>query len=151
RSGPTGTGAPIGAVVALDTLAWGGLIPSRQSGNDLDTALGHLEVLSRLTSANPSLPILAFSSIQRASRDDDDAEEPSYYRQHGANIFRRSQLEHRRAAGALVEGEEAELAGLQSAVPAQVWEDQLAIRDRTLAINRAALDLVAAGVIDVLV
>src|SRR5690606_28058475 len=140
-----------GAVVALDTLAWGGLIPSRQSGADLQAALGHLEVLRRLRSRHPRLPLLAFSSIQRVSRDDDDAEEPDYYRQHGRAIFRRSVLEHRSQVTTLGADEADELAALRRSIPPSVWEDQLAIRQRTLAVNLAALDLVADGVIDTLV
>lgn len=141
----------VGAIVALDTLTWGGLIPSRQSGNDLTEALEHLEVLRDIKAARPSLPVMAYSSIQRVSRDNDDGEEPSYYRQYGQRIFRRSQLEHRAAAGTLAEDETAELAALSEEIPTDVWADQLAIRERTMAVNLAALDLVAEGVIDALV
>ena len=140
-----------GAVVALDTLAWGGLIPSRQSGNDLEAALRRLESLRRVRSEQPGLPLLAFSSIQRVSRDDDDAEEPEYYRQYGRSIFRRSVLEHRAQALTLAADETAELTALRTSIPAAVWDDQLAIRGKTLAVNLAALDLVADGVIDTLI
>ena len=140
-----------GAVVALDTLAWGGLIPSRQSGTDLEAALAHLDVLRRVRSQHPRLPLLAFSSIQRVSRDDDDAEEPDYYRQHGRAIFRRSVLEHRSQVTTLAADEAAELTALRGSLPESVWADQLAIRERTAAVNLAALDLVAEGVIDTLV
>lgn len=144
-------GGPVGAIIAIDTLAWGGLIPSRQSGNDLDAALEHLQSLRHLKRSNPNLPVMAYSSIQRVSRENDDGEEPAYYRLHGRNIFRRSQLEHRAAAGALEAGEAEELEALRRTVPADVWNDQVAIRERTMAINLAALDLVADGVVDVLV
>jgi len=140
-----------GAVVSLDTLAWGGLIPSRQSGTDLDAALQHLAVLRRVRSEHPRLPLLAFSSIQRVSREDDDAEEPEYYRQHGRAIFRRSVLEHRSQVLTLAADEAAEMAALRQSLPKAVWADQLAIRQRTLAVNLAALDLVADGVVDTLV
>ncbi len=146
-----GAAPRVGAVLALDTLAWGGLIPSRQSGNDLQAALARLGALRDLKAAQPSLPLLAYSSIQRVSRDDDDGEEPTYYRTYGRAIFRRSVLEHRAAAGAL-EGDEAhELERLREQVPAEVWDDQLQIRERTAAVNFAALDLVEEGVIDTLV
>jgi len=145
-----GRGA-VGAVVALDTLAWGGLIPSRQSGNDLDAALQRLSVLRRVRVEHPRLPLLGFSSIQRVSRENDDAEEPEYYRQHGRAIFRRSVLEHLSQVQTLTSDEAAELASLRTSIPESVWTDQLAIRQRTLAVNRAALDLVADGVLDTLV
>lgn len=141
----------VGAVVALDTLAWGGLIPSRQSGNDLDAALARLDALRELRRAHPHLPLMAFSSIQRISREDDDGEEPDYFRTYGRRIFRRSVLEHRAVEAALAAGEEAELEALRADVPVAVWHDVLAIRARTHAVNRAALDLVAEGSVDALV
>lgn len=141
----------VGAVVAIDTLAWGGLIPSRQSGNDLGAALRGLDALRAFRRRHPDKPLLAFSSIQRINRDDDDGEEPAYFRSFGKRIFRRSVLEHRSAASALEGEEPAELERLRGEIPATVWEDVLAIRSRTHAVNLAALDLVAEGVLDVLV
>lgn len=140
-----------GAVLALDTLAWGGLIPSRQSDTDLEGALRRLDALRRLRAARPGMKLLAYSSIQRVSRDDDDGEEPEYYRQYGRAIFRRSVLEHRRLALTPTADEALELDELRKRIPESVWEDQLAIRERTAAVNFAALDLVREGVIDALV
>ena len=146
-----GRAGTAGAVVSLDMLAWGGLIPSRQSGNDVESALVRLDVLRRLKRQRPDLPILAFSSIQRVSRDDDDGEEPAYYRTYGRALFRRSELEHRRAAGSITAEDSVELEGLREGIPSEVWEDQLAIRARTAAVNFEALGLAAEGVIDALV
>jgi len=148
-SAPT-AGAP-GAVLALDTLAWGGLIPSRQSGTDLAAALRRLGALRRLKAERPDLKLLAYSSIQRVSRDDDAAEEPDYYLQYGRAIFRRSVLEHRRLAVTPTADETAELDDLRRRIPESVWDDQLAVRGRTAAVNLAALDLVKDGTIDALV
>ena len=141
----------VGGVVALDTLAWGGLIPSRQSGNDLGAALARLAALRDLRRAHPRLPLMAFSSIQRISREDDDGEEPAYFRTYGRRIFRRSVLEHRAAEDALDGAEGDELARLRAEIPGHVWHDVVAIRAGTRAVNLAALDLVADGVVDALV
>lgn len=140
-----------GAVLSLDTLAWGGLIPSRQSGNDVGQALERLKRLRRLKLERPGMTLLAYSSIQRVNRDDDDGEEPEYFKTYGQRIFRRSVLQHRAAAGALDAGEPEELKRLVSELPARVWEDVLAIRERTFAVNLAALQLVQDGVLDALV
>lgn len=147
----SGGGGAVGAVLALDTLAWGGLIPSRQSGNDLRTALVRVETLRELKRQHPHMPLLAYSSIQRISRDDDDGEEPPYFKTFGKRIFRRSVLQHRAAEDALTDGEADELARLERAIPEDVWDDVLAIRARTHAVNLAALDLVEEGVLDTLV
>jgi hypothetical protein len=141
----------VGCVIAIDTVAWGGLIPSRQSGNDLDAALARVAALRALRRAHPRLPLMAFSSIQRINRDDDDGEEPEYQRTYGRRNFRRSVLEHRAAEGALEAGEAQELARLRAEIPEAVWQDVVAIRTHTRAVNLAALDLVADGVIDALV
>ncbi len=146
-----GSAGAVGAVIAIDTLAWGGLIPSRQSDNDAEAAMSRLEVLRQLKLDRPELPLLAFSSIQRVSRDNDDGEEPQYYRTHGNAIFRRSQLEHRHFAGRITDSEMQELERLQEEIPQHVWEDQIAIRARTAAVNIQALKLVEEGVIDTLV
>lgn len=145
---PTGA---VGAVLALDTLAWGGLIPSRQSGNDLRAAMVRLETLRELKRQHPHTPLLAYSSIQRISRDDDDGEEPPYFKTYGSRIFRRSVLQHRAAENALADGEDDELARLAREIPEDMWDDVLAIRARTHAVNLAALDLVEEGVLDTLV
>lgn len=144
-------GHAVGGVIALDTLAWGGLIPSRQSGNDLDAARARLVALREVRRAHPRLPLMAFSSIQRVSREDDDGEEPAYHRTYGRRIFRRSVLEHRAAEDALAGVEGEELARLRAEIPEGVWQDVVAIRARTRAVNLAALDLVAEGVVDALV
>lgn len=141
----------VGGVIALDTLAWGGLIPSRQSGNDLDAALARLAALREVRRSHPRFPLMAFSSIQRVSREDDDGEEPAYHRTFGRRIFRRSVLEHRAAEDALVGDEGEELGRLRAEIPEGVWQDVVAIRARTRAVNLAALDLVADGVVDALV
>jgi len=108
-------------------------------------------VLRRVKRENPRLPLLAFSSIQRVSRDDDDGEEPGYYREFGKAIFNRSALEHRAAAGVITPAEATELKRLRSELPASVWSDQLAIRERTRTVNLAAIELVADGILDALV
>src|SRR5690625_2213467 len=143
--------AAAGAVLSLDMLAWGGLIPSRQSDTDLEAALGNLDGLRRLRASRPDLPLLAFSTIQRVNRSDDDGEEPAYCRQYGRDIFRRSVLEHRELAGASTAEETRELETLRSRIPEEVWADQLAIRSRTRAVNFRALDLLEDGVLDFLV
>ncbi|HEX7004575.1 MAG TPA: DUF4127 family protein [Trueperaceae bacterium] len=144
-------GKAVGAVLSLDTLAWGGLIPSRQSGNDLTEALDRLDVLRELKARHPELVLLAFSSIQRVSRENDNGEEPDYYCEHGRAIFDRSRLEHRYISGVLTADEASELARLRSEIPEAVWQDQLTIRDRTMKVNLGALDLVSQGVVDTLV
>lgn len=143
--------AAAGAVLSLDMLAWGGLIPSRQSDTDLDAALANLDGLRRLRATRPDLPLLGFSTIQRVNRSDDDGEEPTYCRQHGRDIFRRSVLEHRERAGVASGEEIRELEELRSRLPGEVWADQLAIRGRTRAVNFRALDLLEDGVLDFLV
>src|SRR4030042_4676477 len=50
-------------VIALDTLAYGGLIPSRISREPVDLVLERLSMLKKIKVRRPNLPILASSVI----------------------------------------------------------------------------------------
>src|ERR1017187_5120465 len=53
------------AVVAIDTLAYGGLIPSRVSPEPTETVIARLGALRHMSAAHPGRPILASSVVMR--------------------------------------------------------------------------------------
>ena len=84
-------------IVAVDTLAYGGLIPSRSSPDFFETAVQRLDVLTELKSSNPARSIYASSVIQRVSRANSSEEEKPYWAEYGSRMFRLSYLEHKSA------------------------------------------------------
>lgn len=82
-------------IIAIDTLAYGSLIPSRASREALDYVLERLAVLRQVKSKRASPPILAFNVIQRISRHNSSEEEKNYWAYYGSDMFRLSNLELR--------------------------------------------------------
>jgi len=137
-------------VVAIDTLAYGGLIPSRTSSESTETVLGRLGVLRDLKTARPDLPILASSVILRISRSNSSEEEKPYWATHGSRMFRLSYLEHKAELGDASRDEAAERDALRFGIPDEVYRDYRRGRARNHAVNRAMLDWLAEGVFDYL-
>jgi len=139
------------AVVAIDTLAYGGLIPSRTSAEPAEAAMARLEVLRRLKEAHPGLPILASSVVMRICRANSSEEEKPYWATYGSRMFRLSSLEHKADLGEAAPAEVAERDRLRAEIPEAVYADYRRGRARNHAVNRAMLDWTADGVLDYLI
>ncbi|HVU16515.1 MAG TPA: DUF4127 family protein [Candidatus Didemnitutus sp.] len=137
-------------IVAIDTLGYGGLIPSRRSTETTAAVLRRLEVLRELKSARPERPILASSVIMRIHRSDSAEEEKPYWALWGRRLFRLSFLEHKADLGAASAAESAERDRLRAEIPADITLDYRAGRERNHAVNAAMLDWVAEGIFDYL-
>ncbi|WP_324716857.1 DUF4127 family protein [Carboxydochorda subterranea] len=165
-----------GLIVAAETLAFGGLIPSRVVGVSEEEALKRLDALRRIRQRRPELPIFVQSVILRTPGYDSDDEEPGYWASYGKRLYVLSVAEHAvelgpRAWDALRKGGEAHLppvvaqelgaldfdgvvarrAALEAEVPAGVRQDWRWRRARNHQVNRALVELVAEGVVDFLV
>ena len=137
-------------LVALDTLGYGGLVPSRTSIESAEQVLERLSVLKRLKVARPGLIILAYSVILRVSRADSAEEEKEYWATYGSRMFRLSYLEHKSDLGEADAAGCAEQKALRAQIPDSVYEDYLQGRRRNHAVNRAMLDWLEEGVFDYL-
>ncbi len=107
-------------VLSLDTLAYGGLIPSRRSPDSLD------EIKARLNQLKPLLDgkkVYAFSSIMRISNNNYNEEEKEYWSEWGKKIFAYS-----------FNG------GGETDVPQESLDDYLATRSRNFEINKSYLN-----------
>ena len=82
-------------ILALDTLLYGGIIPSRLHHLDRDVLLSRLEAVKQIRHANPTLHVSAFSLVMRCPCYSDSSEEPDYYAECGREIFLWGQNEHK--------------------------------------------------------
>jgi hypothetical protein len=137
-------------IVAVDTLAYGGLIPSRQVSDSFETSAKRLEIMAKLKAENPSRSIYASSVIQRVSRDNSSEEEKPYWAEFGARMFRLSYLEHKSALNEASGDEIAEWDKLKKEIPSEVYDDYLETRARNHKVNRHMLEFVRNGVLDYL-
>ena len=140
-----------GLVVAIDTLAYGGLIPSRTSSEPVDAVLARLQVLKTLKTAHPKLAILASSVLLRICRANSGEEEKPYWGEFGRRMFRLSYVEDKAASGNAEWNEIAERDRLRSEIPEEVYRDYRAGRARNHAVNRAMIDWLGDGVFDYLI
>lgn len=132
-------------IISLDMLAYGGLVASRTPAVSVPEALRRLDALREMKRRNPGVRLYAFNVIMRLTITGADAET----RAAGREIFRysvlRDQAERLGDAGAA-----AELPAVIARIPPALLEAYLAARARNHAVNRAALELLADGVLDFL-
>ena len=86
-------------ILALDTLLYGGIIPSRLHRTDEALLKRRLATLKELKRSNPKLHISAFSLVMRCPCYSDSSEEPDYYDVCGREIFLWGQNEHKYRLG----------------------------------------------------
>lgn len=129
-------------VISLDLLVHGGLVPSRLSQDHIGEVIPRLEVLRELQA-----PISAYQVVTRLPHYDNASrsrQEPEYWATHGQRMFELSRAWDRRARG---EADAAEVDAALQAVPAEYREDLVRRRMRNHAVNLAALELAADGVV----
>jgi hypothetical protein len=129
-------------VLSLDMLCFGGLIASRRLDVNAACAVARLETLRRVRERNPDARVLAFSTIMRLGTTVAGAGDLN---QHGL-LRGYSQLVDRVDRLGEVAAR-AELRGMQERLDPAVLEEYLSTRRRNHAVNRAAVELAADGVV----
>ncbi len=136
-------------VIALDTLAYGGLIPSRREDIPLETLVERLSLLKHLKLAHPNLPLYAFSVTMRLSDSNDATEEKSYWDRFGKLLFRHSF--HLDRYQQLHDPQDLETASeAEALIPPEILADYLATRERNFLVNRMLIDWTRDGILDLL-
>ena len=92
-------------IIALDTLLYGGIIPSRLHHLKREELAKRLDVLKTVKEMNPSLYVSAFSLVMRCPCYTDSSEEPDYYAICGREIFLYGQNEHKMRLGEITKEE----------------------------------------------
>ena len=121
-------------ILSLDTIAYGGLIPSRRSEDSFEDIKTRLEILKEIL-VEKQAKIYAFSSIMRISNNNYNEEEKEYWRDYGKKIF-----EYSFSGGVN-----------KSDIPVEILEDYLSTRKRNFAINKLYLEWQKEGIFDTLI
>lgn len=136
------------AVISIDTLLYGGLIPSRLHHLSKETVLERLMLLKELREKNPQVKLYAFQCIMRCPKYSSDDEEPDYYELYGKEIHHIGRLTHLEKLGM---GDADELSELKAKVDPAALKDYLDRRAFNGSFNIRTLDLVEDGTIDFLI
>lgn len=124
------------AVIALDTIAYGGLIPSRQ------TSAKEKEIKNRIKkflSLFKNTKILATSSIMRISNNNINEEEKEYWKDYGKQIFEYSYKSHQNKKEP------------KHSIPSKILKDYLKTRERNFNINKFYIKLLEKGIFSELI
>ena len=140
-----------GLILSLDTLLYGGIIPSRLHRLTLDECRDTLAKLSRLKDINPDVKIYAFHLIMRCPKYSSSDEEPDYYADWGREIFECGKLQHLISADLASEEDKRQWEVLNQLLPAAVLEDYLNRRNINAEVNKLVLEYVENGILDFLV
>ena len=123
-------------VLSLDTLAYGGLIPSRRSHDTVEV------IKNRISKIKPILKgkkVLAFSSIMRISNNNVNEEEKEYWKDWGKKIFEYSynSCKYKKTQ--------------PTDIPQTILKDYLETRKRNFCVNAMYLDWQKEGIFDTLI
>jgi Protein of unknown function (DUF4127) len=132
------------AIITIETLCLGGMIPARRVTDSLEDALTRLEVLRELKRINPNLRILAYGVIVRVAHDNDPLEEKPYYGDWGKQLRLVSEWTDRVDRGE----DSTTLEEARAAVPNEILEDWLGTRERNHMLHQRALELLSEGTLE---
>ena len=135
-------------VLSMDTLIFGGLVPSRLHNYSYDTLIKRLEIIKKIKEINKNIKIFGFELIMRCPDYSSDAEEPTYYKYVGKEIHRLGELEHLSNLNKLTELENKEMASLKEAIDKEYIDDYLNRRKTNLRVLIETLKLVNEGLFD---
>lgn len=137
-------------LICIDSLLYGGLIPSRRGKENLEAILERAaQIVSLKQEAGDSIKIYVQSSIMRISDNYDNTEEKLYWSKYGREIFNWSQLLHRQEIGLLKS--EQELENAEKLIDKNTRDDYLGTRERNFRVNQKIIDYVKSGDIDFLI
>lgn len=137
-----------GMVLALDTLLYGGIVPSRLHHDSEEVLLERLNQIRKIKEDNENIKIFAYQLLMRNPEYSSSEEEPDYYADYGREIHLTGVYEHKLNLGIITEDEKMDLERLRSVVPKEYLDDYVSRREVNGKLNAHFLDLVEDGVID---
>lgn len=152
-----------GIVISSDTLAYGGLIPSRRNYDSFETISNNLKVIIDIKKKNPDLSVYVCSTILRISNSNENQEEKEYWKEYGEMIHKYSYLVDK--SYLLNEGDydqynielilninsqKNEIEELKNKIPKNILKDYIEGRLRNFKINKLLIKWLKEGFIDYL-
>ena len=127
-------------IISLDTIAYGGLIPSRRCPDSFEDIKSRILKFKEILSEKKA-KIYAFSSIMRISNNNINEEEKEYWSKWGKKIFDYSYHTHRLGCESCI----------TNIIPSEILDDYLNTRKRNFEINKIYLEWQKEGFFDTLI
>ena len=125
-------------ILSLDTLIYGGLIPSRRSKDTFEIINERLNTLKQILETKMA-KVYAFSSIMRISNNNYNEEEKGYWSEYGKKIFEYSFEFHKTGIEPNLD------------IPKNILEDYVKTRTRNFEINKRLLQFEKDGLFEFLI
>lgn len=138
-----------GLILSVDTLIYGGLVPSRIHHLSPEQIQERMDLIKLLKQNNPNMLIYGFQTIMRCPRYNGDQEEPPYYKTEGEKIHLNGYYKHRESLGLLTETDRINMQELN--IPLEALQDFEARREINLSFDIQSVDLAKENVFDFLV
>ena len=140
------------AVISSDAMLYGSLVSSRKHHYDKQVILERAELFRDFHKKYKKLPLYVFGSVMRTPRNGvaSGYEEPDYYRNYGANIFRYTALIDKLELEGLTPRENKEIVFLQKLIPARALEDWMERREKNFEANEKLVDMAGEKIFDCL-
>lgn len=141
------------AVVASDSLLYGGLIPSRKHEFSQEKISASVENFKNIREKNPEMKLYVFASLMRTPMEGTkgDIEEPEYYAEYGANIHQYTALVDKSEISNLTANEKSYFNQLKNSIPQNCLNDWLGRRAKNFSATKKMIDFTCAGIIDYLI
>lgn len=141
------------AVIASDSLLYGGLIPSRKHEFSQEKLSAWVENFKNIREQNPEMKLYVFASLMRTPMQGTkgDIEEPEYYADCGANIHQYTALVDKSKLSGLTADEKNAMAQLKNSIPAEYLNDWMSRRAKNFSATKKLIDFTSAGIIDYLI
>ena len=125
------------AVISSDSMLYGSLVGSRKHTYTQEQVLDRAKRFRTFHKEFPKLKLYAFGSIMRTPRTGEASghEEPEYYRNYGADIFRYTVLKDKQEVEGLTRREKKEYSFLEKLIPQKSLQDWLGRRTKNFAAN----------------
>ena len=135
-------------ILSLDTLAYGGIVPSRLHHIPLETLKARVDLVRRLRARNPHMKLYLFQLILRCPDYSLSDEEPDYYDLCGAELHLYGRYTHKEKLGILTEEETKDFARVKAAIPQEALCDYLGRRETNLNLLLYSLEMIRDGTAD---
>ncbi len=138
-----------GLVLCIDTLLYGGLVPSRIHTLSDEVIAARFEFLTTLKKQNPQLVIFACQVIMRSPQYNGADEEPLYYKVYGEKIFQYGKYLHKQQLHSLTPEQKQLWENLN--IPEDYLHDFIQRRQLNLSYNLKSLDYLQDQKLDFLI
>lgn len=130
-------------VMSGDSMIYGSLVAARKHNIPLEVLQERIERFADYHRKHPLVKTYVFSSIMRTPRSGEASghEEPEYYRDYGADIFRYTALVDKQESESLNAREQKELKFLTELIPQNAMDDWMSRRNKNFNVNKSMIDL----------